>query len=445
MSLLCGCSSVVPDDAAFAAGRCQTFFDDNVKGAPTIEIGAIFQLTKPDGTPDFDGNFDAQAMRLAIKELNDNRDIAGNRFTLRICDTHADWSTGGGQWTRDLTHWLIDHEHVQAIISDASADTAQIQAITVPRGVLLMAISATAEDLTNLQDKGLVWRVAPSDIYQGAVLAYLIAASVGADEKVAVLAMKSPYADGLVDALGKQLKKLSIHTFDIDGKGLDAAVKSAAADGAKALVVVATIPLTAQVANLANAEPALKSIKLFVADGACDSSLASQTFASGVSLAGGQCTRPGQPATPIYTQFRGRFQSEYEGKDPALSSYSQHAYDTVYSVALAHAWALRAGGPGKIDGLSLAEGLRHLSKGDAHPYKPSEINVMEATLGKGQDINVEGTSGPLDFNPDTGEAPSGYEGWVLGEHGELKTKTYYSVADNGGGNYTILPVDVTPP
>lgn len=309
----------------------------------------------------------------------------------------------------------------------------------------LMAISATAEDLTNLQDKGLVWRVAPSDIYQGAVLAYLIATAVGPDEKVAVLAMKSPYADGLVDALGKQMKKLSIHTFDIDGKGLEAAVKSAAADAAKAVVVVATVPLTAQVANLANAEPALKSIKLFVADGACDSSLAAQTFGAGVSLAGGQCTRPGQPATPIYTQFRDRFQSEYEGKDPALSSYSQHAYDTIYSVVLAHAWALRAGGPGKIDGLSLAEGLRHLSKGDDHPYKPSEINVMESNLGKGQDINVEGASGPLDFNPDTGEAPSGYEGWVLGEHGELKTKTYYSVADNGGGKYTILPVDVTPP
>lgn len=439
-----GCDSVVPPDVDFAAARCSTVIDDGIEGMPALELGAILEQTRPDGKPEATGQAYVQAMRLAIQELNDHRDIAGKRFRLRVCDTRADWATGGGQVTRDLAKWLVDRG-VQAIVSDASSDTQTIQAVSVPKGVLLLAISATSAELTKLPDNGLVWRVAPSDIYQGAVLAHLAASKIPAEAKITVVAVQSPYGDGLVDALGKQLgNRLTVHTFDSDGKGLATAVQEAGTDAPQALIVVAGPAHSVQIANARAKIPALASIGLYFADGACDTELAKQPLDAGVSLQGVHCTRPGQPPTPVYKLFQERFKKTF-GWDPAEVAYTQHAFDAVYSVALAHAWALRPGGGGKADGKALAEGLRHLSKGEAHSYKPSEITAMTSTLLKGQDIDVEGASGLLDFNPDTGEAPSDYEDWTLGPKGELVSIQYYAVQDPGGGQkYVVLPVDVTP-
>ncbi len=446
--VLNSCASVVPADEAFATGRCKIVIDDGVEGLPTYDIGAILEITNPDGTPNFDGKFTVNSIRLAIKEFNDNRDVAGKRFRVRVCDTRSHWSTGGGQVTRDLANWLIDHEHVQAIISDASADTQTIAAVTVQRNVLVMAISSTSAELTNLQDKNLVWRVAPSDIYQGAVLAHMVSTTVAeTDAKIVVLAVQSPYGDGLVASLGKQLgSRLKVHTFGTDGKGLTTAVQAAATDGAKAIIIVATSPLVAQIVNARMTLPALADLPLFLADGACDSDLMAQKFQPGAKLKGSLCTRPGAPVTPVYEEFEERFLSNFH-EDPVLSSYTQHSYDVMYCLALSHAWALGTKGAGKVDGPALALGLQHLSaKGEAaHPFKPSEIQAMISALGKGQDIDVVGASGPLDFNPETGEAPSAYQVWTLDDKGELKTKTYFAVNDLGKGSYAVLPVDVTPP
>lgn len=436
--LMLGCTSVVPPDEEFITSRCKLVLEDGVEGMPTFELGAIFEVTTPAGQPDEGGTFTIGAMRMAIQELND-RDIAGKRFRMRICDTRADWSTGGGEATRDLAKWLVEHEHVQAIISDASSDTQTIQAVTVPKGVLVMAISSTSEDLSRLLDKGLVWRIAPSDIYQGAVLAHMVSSTVAETDKVSVLAVQNPYGDGLVDALSKQLgKRLISHTFASDGKGIDAALQAAATDAPKALIVIGTSAVVAQIANARASLPALAAVPLYLADGACDASLAKQTLNPGVSLAGAHCTTPGQRATPIYDQFHERYVQKFSA-DPGKNSYSQHAFDAVYCVALAHAWALRQGGPGKVDGTALAEGLRHLSKGDKRKFKPSEINAMISSLGQGQDIDVEGASGLLDFNPETGEAPSDYADWTLGEHGELKSSVYLSIKDLGNDKYAVTP------
>ncbi len=459
--LLCRCSSVVPADAQFASFRCQSYFTDNVDGAGTYQIGAILSLSTPGGQPDFDGNFDVQAMRLALKELNDNRDIGGKRFSLRVCDTSADWSTGGGQVTRDLTNWLIDHEKVSAIISDASADTQTIASITIHRNVLLLAISATSEELTSLNDfvpltvadpsktVGLVWRIAPSDIYQGAVLAQLVSSTVADDtSNITVFAMQSPYGDGLVDALGKQsvhgnslLPRLKKHTFALDGTGLEAAVVAAKDDQSGAIIIVGDEPLTAKIINAAMGFPGLAQAipgHLLIADGACDEALSKQTYNNGVTLAGAHCTRPGQPESQAYKDFRERFMAVFQ-RDPVQSSYTQHSYDAMYCLAMAHAWALGSKGLGSADGKGLAEGLRHLSTGTGYGFKPANVTAMETALQKGMDINVDGTSGPLDFNPDTGEAPADYEDWTLDAKGVLISRTFWAVQDLGNNQFSVLP------
>ena len=226
--VLAACASVVPPDTQFAASRCQVVLDDSVEGLPTYDIAAILEVTNPDGTPNTYTAYDVDAMRLAIGELNNGHDVAGHHFRVRVCDTRSYWYTGGGQATRDMANWLIDHEHIQAIISNASADTADIASVSVKKGVVVMALSSTAEDLTYLADQDLVWRVSPSDVYQGAVLAHMITPTIAPDATISVLHTSTPYGNGIFDALQRRLPagRVRSHPFGTDGKGLAEALKA---------------------------------------------------------------------------------------------------------------------------------------------------------------------------------------------------------------------------
>lgn len=439
------CDEALPAGTDFAEDRCQTVYSEGVQGLPVIEIGAVLGLNPPGG-PDTDAVFESRGMRLAVAELNDNRDIAGKRIRLTVCDTKSHWSTGGGQITRDLVRWLVEKRGVQAILTDASSDTQTAQAVAVPKGVLLMAISATSEDLTSLNDKGLVWRVAPSDVYQGAVLAHVATKGLQPADKLSVLAVQSPYGEGLVNALGKVLKDRMVpHTFGSDGKGIAAAVGAAAGDGSKALVVIGSSDQLVQVANARASQPSLASLPLFSADGACEGDVLQKPVQAGASLGSLQCTRPGQAPTEAYKLFSARFKAKFDQVDPAQSGFTQHAYDATYCLALAYAYALRAGGPAQVTGAAIAEGLRKLSAGQSYELKPNDIAKMTSALAKGTGINIEGTSGPLDFNADTGEAPSDYAVWGAGKDGKLANLGYFAVQDKGKDGILVLPKDVTPP
>ncbi len=435
-----GCSTIVPPDVDFAAGRCATVIDEGVEGMPTWDIGAILELTQPGGAKDPNGEFYLRAMHLAVTELNNHRDISGRRVRVRVCDTHSDWATGGGAVTRDLAKYLIEKHGIQAIITDASADTQTAQAVTVPRGVLLMSISATSEELTFLDDKGLVWRVAPSDVYQGAVLAQLATETIDAGAKVGVVAVQSPYGDGLVDAMRKQLgTRLLAGTFPAAGTEIDKAFADIDPKDLGSLVFVGTSPMAAKAANARAKIAKLAGLPMFLADGACDQDLATHPFDADATLLGAKCVRPGQPPTATYTSFAERFKQKYHA-DPGDQAYTQHAFDTVCLTALAHAWATGTGGNGTVNGTSLAEGLRHVSSGEPHAFDPTEITPMVSALKKGLSVNVEGASGLLNFNPDTGEAPSDYEVWVLGKHGELTSNSFYQVDDLGMGKIAVQPI-----
>ena len=65
----------------------------------------------------------------------------------------------------------------------------------------------------------------------------------------------------------------------------------------------------------------------------------------------------------------------------------------------------------KYDGLDVADGLAHLSAGEAINLNPTEWLSGIGELKSAGQINVEGTSGHLDFDSTTGEAPGKIEIW----------------------------------
>ena len=59
----------------------------------------------------------------------------------------------------------------------------------------------------------------------------------------------------------------------------------------------------------------------------------------------------------------------------------------------------------------MAEGLAHLSAGKPVNLSPTEWQSGIGALKSAGQINVEGTSGKLDFDATTGEAPGKIELW----------------------------------
>jgi branched-chain amino acid transport system substrate-binding protein len=75
----------------------------------------------------------------------------------------------------DAATKVVNVEQVVAIIGAtcSGGTNAMAQSVTVPAGVVSVSDSATAPSITELDDKDLVFRVVPSDAYQGQVLAGL--------------------------------------------------------------------------------------------------------------------------------------------------------------------------------------------------------------------------------------------------------------------------------
>jgi branched-chain amino acid transport system substrate-binding protein len=96
-------------------------------------------------------------------------------------------------------------------------------------------------------------------------------------------------------------------------------------------------------------------------------------------------------------------------------SFTSNSFDAAMLLAIAAQWAT---GPGStLDGVHMATALTHVSSGQLVPLDPAHFTVAASEMAAGRDINVEGASGHLDFNPTTGEAPAAIEVWRVADGG----------------------------
>ena len=75
------------------------------------------------------------------------------------------------------------------------------------------------------------------------------------------------------------------------------------------------------------------------------------------------------------------------------------------------AWSLYQ--EGVISGLGIARGLRNVSARDDVEIKASSWSTVKATFAEGKPINVEGSSGSLDYDSETGETTAPIEVWQV--------------------------------
>lgn len=360
-------------------------------------------------------------VRLAVTEINQSGGVLGKKLAVVSCDDGTD----ANQAERAARH-LADVAGVQAIVG-AGASGVTIEAFNrVARAsrILMMSPSATSPAISNLTDDGLLWRTAPSDAVQGRAIAeYIVQRGY---ERVAIVNRNDAYGNGLSAAVSGQL--CASDSAFCGGSAIMSRLYSDQPgpqqqdDQARVLaelvntfrpevvVLIAYVQDGVTFMNLA----AGRGMRFILTDGMRDVALLGTTpNQPGVNDASILCnligTSPASPSGDLYSAFALRYETNFAARPGAFSANS---YDAAYLIALAYG-AARGAGIAEPDGRALAAGLARLSGSVRTELGPQDFAPAVNTLSTSRDsmVDVVGISGPLDFDPTTGEAPSGIEMW----------------------------------
>ena len=175
----------------------------------------------------------------------------------------------------------------------------------------------------------------------------------------------------------------------------DVTVLMAFADDATSILVNA-----ASLENLKRAN----GHKWFFSDSVKDAAVLANVDA-GREAQGFYGTAPAQGTGQAFNTFSSRFTDKYK-KNPGEYAYTSNAYDAMYLLALSASYS--QGMANSVTGVKMAEGLTKVSSGSSGTNTQltnSNFTYLSAELAAGRSVNVDGASGPLDFDA-SGEAPA---------------------------------------
>jgi hypothetical protein len=157
---------------------------------------------------------------------------------------------------------------------------------------------------------------------------------------------------------------------------------------------------------------AVADTPFFFTDGSMDSSLLDPTLPAWVQtlLGKAQGTAPASPSGVNYAQFSASLNTAF-GITGTSSSFLAQAYDATYVGAYGVVFASKGGSD--YDGIDVATGMAHLESGASIAVGPLQWPAGKEDLGTVGQFDISGTSGPLQFNPQTGEAPGPILVWGI--------------------------------
>ncbi len=325
--------------------------------------------------------------KLAIDQVNAQ---GGSIELLKGDSTCADATAASNVADR-----MVNSENVSAIVGPmcSGATIAASNNAAIPGGVVLISPSATSPALTELKDNDLVFRTAPSDAYQGAMMAEMLKAK-GID-KVAISYVNNDYGKGFAEALAGAFEAVggtvAANEAHEDGKAdYRAEVGSLASSGAETLVVLAYADGSGQTI-IRQAMESGDFAKFVGGDGMVGDKL--------IAALGGDvdmiATKPGSPDLAGKAPFVEA--AKAAGMDPD-AVFSAQAYDAAFILAL----AIEKAGSG--DRAAVARAVRAVSNAPGEEILPGEFEKAAAAIKAGKDINYQGASGNHEFDA-AGDVP----------------------------------------
>lgn len=454
------CVSLLSPECTEVTGG-DTYKDDNA-----IVLGSILPEQGPDTST---GQACINAITLATEEIAGNvgglpavtQGGALRKLVFVRCNDSSDRPTA----VRAAQH-LTETVRVPAIIGPAfSGITIQVATdVTIRAGTLIISPSATSAAITNISDQGLVWRTSPSDNLQTTALALLmkdIDARVREHAKlpttagsggmrVAAMNKGDSYGTGLAEGLTTQLafngKAALANGNDYItlnyGDPTDTTKPLRYQEAVDTLLqrkphVIFLLGSTETVTEIFRkvepAWPAGEPRPFYIFADAGNLPETAAAVNEYAAEAGSDIRKRVLGTVPGTTSLLfQKFAKAYTDKFGTTTSPATFGAAGSYDATFLLAYSIAAQGAGPITGSSLSNGLKLLVPVNNNPTINAGTADMPTGFSQvvgGAPINYNGASGPLDFEVNSGEAPSDIQYWCVPNAGVSEPKSsgaYYS-------------------
>jgi len=468
---LATCTKDLGEPAACVANTCvklKSLDCQRVGGALDADnVVLIGELLAQNGANAASGISRINSVELAINEVNaaggipaSDRCQPARKLAYIACDDAnlagdagaGDAGDGGVAAAIDRVRagkHLTDDLKVPVIIGGStSGNTLEIaRLVTMPAKVMQFAPSSTAISITaptdfNASPDGtrLLWRAAPSDVAQSVALQKIYAdleaaAKAGgvASPKLALVTKNDAYGKGIAAAFkqglmvnGQAIPNANFVDIvykttpaDADGVLRADAVDQLVTFAPNIIVMAGTSEATDDIVRPYESVARAVAPVYLMADGQKKPELAqlvdpadARTPKAADPVGLRKRIRGTQPGvvTPLAQRFFNFGYKTAYGNQSVLAYGMAGSYDIAY--LLTYAIAATNGGP--IDGTTLAKNMALLTGGtQAIDVGPAGLPKGFEAMRKGEKVDFNGASGPLDFDVATGEAPSDYSVWCV--------------------------------
>ncbi|MGD1925023.1 MAG: ABC transporter substrate-binding protein [Paracoccaceae bacterium] len=364
--------------------------------ADDIKIGSVAGITGPIAelvAPIMDGR------ALAAEHINGAGGLLdGSQMVMVPADSQCDPKAGV-----DAGNKVVNVDQVVAIIgaSCSGATNGMVQSVTIPAGIPSISDSATAPSISDLDDKGLVFRTAPSDAYQGAALA-----QYAYDQGFRSLAMtyaNDDYNAGIAtvfaqvfEQIGGMITANQVHEPNKASYRAEVATMAGGgeADGLALFAYYGGSGITI----IKNSLETGSFGKFVGADGMFDQSVIDQIGADTLRGNIWLTQSASDPDSASYKSFAEAYAAT--GNDPQ-APYAAHGYDATFMMAMAIEKA------GSSDSAAIAKALMEINDPSGVEIGVGQWAEAKAAIAEGKAVNYTGATGSVDFDAN-GDVPGFY-------------------------------------
>jgi ABC-type branched-subunit amino acid transport system substrate-binding protein len=359
----------------------------------TLTIGDLIPLTGD--LSDF-GPPGEKAASVAADQINKaakstGADISGVKILTEDSQTDPTASVSAARKMSDEGATCIAGEW-------ASADTIPVaRSVAIPDGILEISPASTSDEITGLDDNGLINRTAPPDSFQGPTLANAIEKDIGGakGKTVNIGARNDSYGTGLTDtfsaaweAKGGKIGQKVI--YDPNASSYDSEAQKIVSGNPDAVVIIDFPETFVKVGPALERTGSWDPTTAFGTDGLASSSLPKDVGVSTVE--GMRGTAPGVPSgAPASKAFNTLYTSSAP-KNVDRQTFDAQNFDAVVLCYLAAVAA------GSTDGQDMADHLIDITAPPGTKYTWEQLPEAIKALQNGDDIDYVGASGPVDMN-----------------------------------------------
>lgn len=418
----CATTAECADGATCIWGACHVVDEsmctvpDEVEPAAnkrTLHVGLLLPYTgrnadKADAT--------GKSAQTAFLQINGTHDgVRSVHLGAIACDTQQN-----SDRARTVADYLVNTLGVQSIIgSISSPETLAIHELTKPAGVAIVTPAATSPAISSLDDNNLVWRTIASDALQGPAIYNIV--RDGGYTKVLLLVLDDTYGQGLFNAfIGAKDDTVEVEAINyaVDAQGdlvaesVVDAVTNKLAGGTylpEAIVVMGSLEsqqLIYAIDDVFFGDLSEEDRPVWIlSEAGRDRGLLRTDFQGVWSRLTGTIVQT--LASPIYDDFALRLDTNY-GITAEDHQFADKAYDAAWLVALAHG---AYDDPTATTGSDVAAALAKTAQSQA--FSPGDDLATALNRLRDSGIDYQGASGPVDFDPTTGDVQSEISQWVI--------------------------------